>query len=101
MGPIAPLRIHLPMVVMDSGLAAARRPGMTAGEGNVLQIRHDGQITSILRNRVKPQSGKYFALPEFWFAISLPPSRAHMRDVSRSSRYVGHGMRWTLRRQAG
>jgi hypothetical protein len=24
-----------------------------------------------------------------------------MRGVSRSSRYVGHGMRWTLRRQAG
>jgi hypothetical protein len=24
-----------------------------------------------------------------------------LRDVSRSSRHVGHGMRWTLRRQAG
>jgi hypothetical protein len=27
------------------------------------------------------------------------PSRAHLRDVSRSSRYVGHRMRWTLWRQ--
>jgi hypothetical protein len=28
------------------------------------------------------------------------PSRAHLRDVSRSSRYVGRRMRWTLWRQA-
>src|SRR5262245_33388279 len=30
-----------------------------------------------------------------------PAVRACLRDVSRSSRYVGLGMRWTLRRQAG
>jgi hypothetical protein len=33
-------------------------------------------------------------------AIS-PAPHAQWRDVSRSSRYVGRGMRWTLRRQAG
>src|SRR5215510_3293729 len=43
---------------------------------------------------VKSQNQKYFALPEFRFTLFTIPSQAHLRDVSRSSRYVGHGMRW-------
>ena len=42
---------------------------------------------------------KIFCFTETQIRRITPSSRAQLRDVSRSSRYVGHRMRWTLRRQ--
>ena len=63
-------------------------PGFRRGDNGVLPIQHDGQITSIT---VKSYDQKYFSLPEFGFTVCDVPSRARLRDVSRSSRYVGPG----------
>ena len=41
----------------------------------VLHIQHDRQITPWA---VKSLNQKYFALPEFGFAVSMPPSRAQL-----------------------
>ena len=57
----------------------------------------DGQISKIpssplCKNISLSPSGKSF--------LQAPPSRAHQRGASRSSRNVGRGTRWTLWRQA-
>jgi hypothetical protein len=61
----------------------------------VLQIQHDGQITHI---RQGPKSKIFRFTGILIYVIHLAVPRP-LRDVSRSSRYVGHRMRWTLRRQ--
>src|SRR5262249_35483821 len=61
----------------------------------VLQIQHDGQIT----NSRQATDSKIFCFTEIQIGgITAAVSRPR-RDVSRSSRYVGHEMRWTLWRQ--
>jgi hypothetical protein len=64
-----------------------------------LQIRHDGQISSVLQKRVKPCDEKYSALQKWQNRCITRVVPCPRRDVSRSSRYVGCGMRWTLQRQ--
>ena len=58
-----------------------------------------GKSLLIIRNRVKPQNQKYFAFPEGANQCMCSANPAHTRGVSRSSRCVGLGMRWTLWRQ--
>src|SRR5438552_4660 len=62
------------------------------GKGEVLQIQHDGQISSVLRNRVKPLNEKYSALQNRqirFITHAIPcPQRG---DATRSSRNVGAG----------
>src|SRR4051812_12127066 len=64
-------------------------------------FRHDGQITSVLRNRVKPRAQKYSAFQKTQISGINRLSRARLRDASRSSRNVGRRMRWTLRASGG
>jgi hypothetical protein len=58
----------------------------------VLQIQHDGQIRG---SRQAPVSKKFrfTGIPIYGINPAVPRP---LRDVSRSSRYVGCGMRWTL-----
>ena len=53
----------------------------------------------IFRNSQAPKT-KIFRFTFLEIRIISMPSRAHMRDASRSSRNVGRLMRWTLRCQA-
>src|SRR5262245_37370300 len=61
----------------------------------VLQIRHDGQITHI-RQAPKSKIFRFTGILIYGINTAVPCPR---RDVSRSSRYAGRRMRWTLRRQ--
>ncbi len=64
-----------------------------------MPIRHDGQITSILRNRVKPSNEKYSALPNMQISLLVHPARA-TKGTFRDRHGTWCGLRWTLRRQA-
>ena|SRR5437899_40818 len=51
------------MAAGDIGASWFETPcGLLTMRGEVLQIQHDGQISSVCRNRVKPQHQKYSAL---------------------------------------
>src|SRR3989442_3274674 len=58
-----------------------------------------GDSLRIFGSRVKPQNQKYFAFPEGANQCIYLTNPARTRGVSRSSRCVGLGMRWTLWRQ--
>ena len=59
-----------------------------------------GKSLLIVRNRVKPRNQKYSLSTSGKSMALASPIPAHPRGVSRSSRCVGSGMRWTLWRQA-
>jgi hypothetical protein len=81
-----------------SGPSPGRQRSLTRA---VLQIQHDGQISSVLRNRVKPRNEKYSALQKRQIRCITLTVPGPLRGASRSSRNVGLRMRWTLWRQAG
>src|SRR5207244_9107731 len=54
------------MAAGDIGASWFETPcGLLTMRGEVLQIQHDGQISSVCRNRVKPQHQKYSALQKW------------------------------------
>jgi hypothetical protein len=57
---------HIGKIASATAQDKAAKPGRAhPARGQVWQIEHDGQITSVSRNPVKPLNQKYFALPEF------------------------------------
>ena len=75
--------------------------GPAPGRQPVSQIRCDGQISSVWRNRVKPDNGKYSALQKCQISGMTHPARAAMRGRNAIVTERWRGLRWTLRRQVG
>jgi hypothetical protein len=84
---------RMPCRLMDSGLDAAHRPGMTK---EMRQNNPTGKSIRFFRNHVKPQNQKYscLRLTQITGTSSSIPSRSEGRWPS-SQR--GTGMRWTRR----
>jgi hypothetical protein len=83
-----------PPVVMDSGLSL--RAPRNDGEGVASSARranHRGLTSSPETKNIS-----FYRNSDLRYQSAVLSPR---RDVSRSSRYAGHGMRWTLWRQAG
>jgi len=70
-----------------------------AGTGAVLQIQHDGQISSVCRNRVKSCDKNIFFFSELINRATTPSARAATRGRNAIVTERWRGLRWTLRRQ--
>jgi hypothetical protein len=65
-------------------------------------LYRDAQSHSGLQNRVKPQNKKYFALPEFCFAVTIPAVlHPFRRDAAHRHVTLGAGCDGRCKRRAG
>ena len=80
--------------------ALARLLTMRVEELTCDKFNTTGKSLLIFRNRVKPRKSKIFRFTLLEIRIISFAIPAHTRGVSRSSRCVGLGLRWTLWRQA-
>ena len=88
----------LPIVVMDSG--PAPRGASRNDERGVDQFDTTAKSRLLIFGRCQAPKSKIFRFTVLEIRIINLAIPAHTRGVSRSSRCVGPGMRWTLWRQA-